>query len=171
MAIVFGIIKVIFIIILILLALLLILTGLILFAPIRYRLKGSFHDGMPCGTAEAKWLCGVIGFRASAGKDEKACAYISVCGFKIQDLSEDECEEGTADESSAETFFDNKASPADAAADTKVTVSYDSKRTAPTYRYRGGRAVYKCSQRQDKGRNRPDKGIFAENRRQDKQIY
>ena len=132
MAIVFGIIKVIFIIILILLALLLILTGLILFAPIRYRLKGSFHDGMPCGTAEAKWLCGVIGFRASAGKDEKACAYISVCGFKIQDLSEDECEEGTADESSAETFFDNKASPADAAADTKVTVSYESKRTATT---------------------------------------
>lgn len=101
MTIVFGIIKVILIIILILLALLLILTGLILFAPIRYRLKGSFHDEIPCGTAEAKWLFGVLGFRASAGKDEKARAYISICGFKILDLLEDEDEESTKGESSA----------------------------------------------------------------------
>ena len=102
MTIVFGIIKVILIIILILLALLLILTGLILFAPIRYRIKGSIHDEIPCGTAEAKWLYGVLGFRASAGKGEMAQAYISVCGFKLLDLLEDDNEEDFTGESSAE---------------------------------------------------------------------
>lgn len=132
MTIVFGIIKVILIIILILLALLLILTGLILFAPIRYRIKGSFHDELACGTAEAKWLFGVLGFRASAGKDEKASAYISICGFKIQDLLEDEGEESTVGESPAEAFRNDKTSQADVTADTKNTVSFESKAAAST---------------------------------------
>ncbi|MDO5776009.1 MAG: hypothetical protein Q4P22_05255, partial [Eubacteriales bacterium] len=127
MTIVFGIIKVILIIILILLALLLILIGLILFAPIRYRLKGSFHDELACGTAEAKWLFGVLGFRASAGKDEKASAYISICGFKILDLLEDEGEESTKGESSAYDSDSIKPLQNDISAAEKVNRSGDNK--------------------------------------------
>ncbi len=94
MTILFCIIRLLLTVLVVLIALVLILAALILFAPVRYRIAGSFHDEKPEGLAEAKWLHGVLGARLSYDINGELKAYISAFGFRIYDvLGDDEADE------------------------------------------------------------------------------
>ena len=87
---IFFIAKIIGIIILILLSLIIILAVLLLFAPFRYKIDGSFIDEKPDGTASVGWLLSLIKLTAEYHKNEKPKVYIKLFGIKIYDIISDD---------------------------------------------------------------------------------
>ncbi|MDD5832492.1 MAG: hypothetical protein PUC98_03305 [Clostridiales bacterium] len=68
---------------------------LVLFMPVRYRIKGEFEKNIPLGQMTAVWLFGALGFKASYDTENGANAYISAFGIRIFDLLKDREESGT----------------------------------------------------------------------------
>lgn len=85
---VLGILKVLGIILLCILGAVILLLLLVLFAPVRYRIRGSFRDNTPCGCAGARWLLGALGIRASFDSEDGIKAFITVFGIKAYDLTD-----------------------------------------------------------------------------------
>ena len=64
----------------------LIVIALILFAPVRYKVQGSFTDEIPSARAEAKWLAGLLNVKAVYDKEEGLSACVSVFSHRIRDI-------------------------------------------------------------------------------------
>lgn len=86
MAIVIGILKFILTLLAVLIIAALIVIALILFAPVRYKVQGSFTDEIPSARAEAKWLAGILNVKAVYDKEEGLSAYVSVFSHRIRDI-------------------------------------------------------------------------------------
>lgn len=86
MAIVIGILKFILTLLAVLIIAALIVIALILFAPVRYKVQGSFTDEIPSARAEAKWLAGLLNVKAVYDKEEGLSAYVSVFSHRIRDI-------------------------------------------------------------------------------------
>ncbi len=145
MTILFCIIRLLLTVLVVLIALVLILAALILFAPVRYRIAGSFHDEKPEGLAEAKWLHGVLGARLSYDINGELKAYISAFGFRIYDiLGDDEADEAVykdraRDENEAKVASGQAADKAMAeAADSAERYAIDSGKAAANEVQAGG---------------------------------
>lgn len=98
MTIILGILKIILIVLLVLLITVCILAALILFAPVRYHVNGSFIGETPDARAELRWLHGVLSVKAAYIKGEGLEAYVNAFGHKIYDiLGDDDDAEADAD--------------------------------------------------------------------------
>ena len=90
-----GILKVIGIVLLCVTGAVALLLLLVLFMPVRYRIKGEFEKNIPLGQMTAVWLFGALGFKASYDTENGANAYVSAFGIRIFDLLKDREESGT----------------------------------------------------------------------------
>ena len=106
-----SVLKIIGIIILAVLSLVLFIVLLILFAPIRYKLDGSFADEALSGTASAGWLLSLVSVRAAYNKGNEPKAYVSIFGIKVYDFlndNEESAEKGNAEKESADNAESSK---------------------------------------------------------------
>ena len=88
MAILLTILKVIGIILLVILGIVLLLICLVLFVPVRYRIRGRFDDEEKRGTATVSWLLHAISVTAGYGAGEGVVKDLRVFGIPVLKLKE-----------------------------------------------------------------------------------
>ncbi len=88
MAILLTILKVIGIILLVILGIVLLLICLVLFVPVRYRIRGRFDDEEKRGTATVSWLLHAISVTAGYGAGEGVIKDLRVFGIPVLKLKE-----------------------------------------------------------------------------------
>ncbi len=94
MTIILGILKLILTVLIVLLVIACVLVTLILFAPVSYKLKGSFINEVPDARAELRWLHGVLSAKAIYTGELGLEAYVNVFGHKVYDVFGDDDESG-----------------------------------------------------------------------------
>lgn len=82
--------KIIAIVIAAILGLLLLLIGLVLFAPIHYRLTGYVHEGRYEARAKLSFLCSIFSAKAYISDKEGLGAHAKILFFKVFDLNGDD---------------------------------------------------------------------------------
>lgn len=84
MAAVLLILKIIGILLLTVLGLILLALLLILLVPFRYKLKGSYLEGVPDGTVEASWLFHAVSFRVTYHHGAAVSGSIRILGIPVK---------------------------------------------------------------------------------------
>ncbi len=90
MAVLIAILKFILILLAVLIIAALLIVALILFAPIRYRVQGSFEEESPSAKLQAKWLAGLLNIKAVYDKEAGISAAAYVFSHRIYDFLSDE---------------------------------------------------------------------------------
>lgn len=101
------------IVLLSILALVFVVLMLVLFVPIRYRAKGSFHDKKPAFKAGVSWFLGIISLSFELGREKPLI--IRIFGFRLKGKSGEATDEKKDEKTSQTHNYDSQAleEPAD----------------------------------------------------------